>query len=235
MPYKTPPKLHFGIKQAGAVPLIWMILCSLIKAAISGLKHTSLISAARLSCSFSALSLHTSSSTSRIMTQMFVCFSSQNSHVKIFNSSILYFSSRNKIIIIKKKTLGGFIGFFLLLSNASIIKNVCRQILSFSICSRPTCLHIPAQPLLYLSVSSYMTRGQPPQDQIFFLLNDGFIRQISCSSDSEPSVIEIYPCVNSLASHTGSRAMEGCHCGLPSKYELEMSADLGDLLVHTPP
>lgn len=106
---------------------------------------------------------------------------------------------------------------------------MCRQILSFSIC-----LHIPAQPFLYLSVSSYMTRGQPPQDQIFFLLNDGFIRQISCSSDSEPSVIEIYPCVNSLASHTGSRAMEGCHCGLPSKYELEMSADLRDLLVHIP-
>lgn len=71
-----------------------------------------------------------------------------------------------------------------------------------------------------------------PQDQIFFLLNDGFIRQISCSPDSEPSVIEIYPCVNSVASQTGSRAMEGSHSGLLSKYEWEMSADLGDLPIH---
>lgn len=73
-----------------------------------------------------------------------------------------------------------------------------------------------------------------PQDQIFFLLNDGFIRQISCSSDSEPSVIEIYPCVNSSASQTGSRAMEGYHSGLLSKYKWEMSADLGDLPIHIP-
>lgn len=73
-----------------------------------------------------------------------------------------------------------------------------------------------------------------PQDQIFFLLNDGFIRQISCSPDSEPSVIEIYPCVNSTASQSASRAMEGCHSGLLSKYEWEMSADLGDLPLCSP-
>lgn len=73
-----------------------------------------------------------------------------------------------------------------------------------------------------------------PQDQIFFLLNDGFIRQISCSSDSEPSVIEIYPCVNSTASQTRSRAVQGGRGGLPSKYKWEMSADLGDLPIHIP-
>lgn len=73
-----------------------------------------------------------------------------------------------------------------------------------------------------------------PQDQIFFLLNDGFIRQISWSPASEPCVIEIYPCVNSSASPSRSRAVQGCRGGLLSKYEWEMSADLGDLAAHIP-
>lgn len=70
----------------------------------------------------------------------------------------------------------------------------------------------PANPICHLSIcgraayprsiSGDMTRGQPPQDQIFFLLNGGFIRQIRRSSDFEPCVIEIYPCVNSVASQT---------------------------------